>query len=130
MFSHMTVGTNDIARARRFYDALFAAIDGRPGMEDAKGRLVYMHKGALFIVTPPIDGHGATHGNGATIGFAMSGPEQADAWHRAGVEHGGTAIEDAPGVRQAPVGELYLAYLRDPDGNKLCGVHRMPRARA
>ncbi|SEN08879.1 Catechol 2,3-dioxygenase [Sphingomonas gellani] len=127
MFSHMAVGTNDMARSRRFYDALFAAIGGRPGKEDAKGRLVYLHDGALFIVTPPIDGQPATHGNGATIGFTMSGPDQADAWHRAGVAHGGTAIEDAPGIRQGSVGPLYLAYLRDPDGNKLCAVHRMPR---
>ena len=126
MFSHMMVGSNDIPRSKRFYDALFGAIGGRPALEDDKGRLVYLHNGGIFIVTAPIDGQPATHANGSTIGFAVEGPEQADAWHRAGAEHGGTAIEDPPGVRQGGFGKLYLAYLRDPDGNKLCALHRLP----
>ena len=64
-------------------------------------------------------------GNGCTIGIAMT-PEQADAWHAAGVEAGGTAIEDPPGVRgEGTPNAMYLAYLRDPDGNKLCALHRM-----
>lgn len=126
MFSHMMVGSNDIARSKRFYDAVFGAIGGRPGIQDEKGRLIYSHNGGLFLVTKPIDGTPATHSNGATIGFAMLGPEQADAWHKAGTESGGTAIEDAPGVRSGGFGNLYLAYLRDPDGNKLCALHRMP----
>ena len=128
MFSHMMVGSNDIERSKRFYDALFGAIGGRPGRVDDKGRLIYAHAGSLFLVTPPIDGRPATHANGGTIGFAMSGPEQADAWHRAGLAAGGTAIEDPPGVRGNAFGALYLAYLRDPDGNKLCALHRMPAA--
>ena len=128
MFSHMTVGTNDIDRSRAFYDALFGAVGGKPGRTDDKGRLIYMHNGGLFLVTPPIDGQAATHANGGTIGFAMEGPEQADAWHAAGVAHGGTAIEDPPGIRSNAYGALYLAYLRDPDGNKLCAMHRMPAA--
>ncbi len=85
-----------------------------------------MHNGAAFMVTPPINGQPATHGNGATIGFTMANPEQADAWHDAGVAAGGTSIEDPPGVRQGSFGPLYLAYLRDPDGNKLCALHRVP----
>ena len=128
MFSHMTVGSNDIARSKRFYDALFAAVGGKPGIEDEKGRLIYLHNDGIFLVTPPIDGAAATHGNGSTIGFAMADPAQADAWHRAGTENGGTSIEDPPGVRQGSFGDLYLAYLRDPDGNKLCALHRMPKA--
>ena len=128
MFSHMMVGSNDIARSKRFYDALFGAMGGKPGIEDEKGRLIYMHNDGLFLVTPPIDGAPATHGNGTTFGFAMADPAQADAWHQAGVENGGTAIEDPPGVRQGSFGDLYLAYLRDPDGNKLCALHRMPKA--
>jgi catechol 2,3-dioxygenase-like lactoylglutathione lyase family enzyme len=128
MYSHMTVGSNDIARSKTFYDALFGAIGGRPAIQDDKGRLIYIHNGGTFLVTAPIDGQPATHANGGTIGFAMDGPEQADAWHKAGVENGGTAIEDAPGVRSAAFGDLYLAYLRDPDGNKLCAMHRMPKA--
>ena len=126
MFSHMMVGSNDVARSRRFYDALFGAMGGKPGREDDKGRLLYFHNGGLFMVTPPIDGQPATHANGGTIGFTMDSPEQADAWHKAGVEAGGVAIEDAPGVRNAAFGDLYLAYLRDPDGNKVCALHRMP----
>lgn len=128
MYSHMMVGSNDLQRSKSFYDALFGAMGGRPAIQDEKGRLIYMHNGGLFLVTAPIDGEPATHANGGTIGFAVDGPEQADAWHRAGVEAGGTAIEDAPGVRSASFGDLYLAYLRDPDGNKLCAMHRMPAA--
>ncbi|HET6182955.1 MAG TPA: VOC family protein [Acetobacteraceae bacterium] len=126
MFSHVMVGSNDIPRAKKFYDALFAALGAKPGSVDAKGRLVYVHKGAVFLVTKPIDGNPATHANGGTIGFAVSSPEQADAWHKAGVENGGKAIEDPPGVREGGAGPLYLAYLRDPDGNKICALYRMP----
>ena len=126
MFSHMMVGSNDMNRSKRFYDALFGAVGGKPGRTDDRGRLFYLHDGSMFLVTPPIDGEPATHGNGSTVGFAMKSPEQADAWHRAGTENGGTAIEDAPGVRTGSMGSLYLAYLRDPDGNKLCALHRIP----
>ena len=128
MFSHMMVGSNDLERSRKFYDATFAAIGGKPGMTDPHGRLVYMNNGGVFIVTRPIDGAAANHGNGCTIGIAMDGPEQAEAWHAAGVANGGKAIEDPPGVRSSAMGDLYLAYLRDPDGNKLCALHRMPAA--
>ena len=128
MFSHVMIGSNDIARSKKFYDAVFGAIGGKPGTEDARGRLIYVHNGGRFMVSKPIDGQSACHANGGTIGFVMSGQEQADAWHKAGVANGGTAIEDPPGVRQSGVGELYLAYLRDPDGNKLCALHRMPAA--
>jgi catechol 2,3-dioxygenase-like lactoylglutathione lyase family enzyme len=124
MYSHMMVGSNDIARSKKFYDATFTAMGGRAGSEDPKGRLIYIHNGSMFLVTPPIDGEPATHGNGCTVGFAMT-PEQADAWHEAGVANGGTAIEDPPGVREGGGMKLYLAYLRDPDGNKLCALHRV-----
>jgi catechol 2,3-dioxygenase-like lactoylglutathione lyase family enzyme len=122
------VGSNDIDRSKKFYDAIFAAMGGKPGTKDAKGRLLYMHNGGLFMISPPIDGNAATHANGGTIGFAMANSDQADAWHKAGVAHGGTAIEDPPGVRPSGAGPLYLAYLRDPDGNKLCALLRVPSA--
>jgi catechol 2,3-dioxygenase-like lactoylglutathione lyase family enzyme len=125
MFSHVMVGSNDMDRSRSFYDALFAAMGGKPGRADDKGRLSYVHKGAVFMVSPPIDGAAATHGNGSTIGFGLDSPERVDAWHQAGVAAGGTAIEDPPGVRRNAFGALYLAYLRDPDGNKLCGLYRV-----
>jgi len=126
VFSHMMVGSNDVARSKKFYDALFAATGGKPGVQDDKGRLIYAHRGSMFLVSKPIDGEPATHANGGTIGFAVNGPEEANAWHAAGAANGGTTIEDSPGVRTGGFGSLYLAYLRDPDGNKLCAVHRVP----
>jgi catechol 2,3-dioxygenase-like lactoylglutathione lyase family enzyme len=120
MFSHMVVGSNDIERSRRFYDALF----GKPARTDDKGRLSYGRNGAVFMVGKPIDGEPASHANGGTIGFWFDTPEEVDAWHEAGVAAGGTPIEDPPGYRENANGKLYLAYLRDPDGNKLCGLHR------
>src|SRR5438876_11027204 len=114
MFSHVMVGSNDIARSKKFYDALFVA-GGKPGVEDANGRLIYTHNGGRFMVSKPIDGKPATNANGGTIGFTMSSAEQGAAWHKAGLANGGKTIEDPPGVRR---GVVYLAYLRDPDGNK------------
>ena len=128
MFSHIMVGSNDIARSKKFYDALFVAMGGQPGVEDAKGRLAYTHNGGRFMVSKPIDGKPANAANGGTIGFTMSDAKQAEAWHKAGVANGGTSIEDPPGVRQGATGRIFLAYLRDPDGNKLCALHRMPAA--
>lgn len=124
MFTHVMVGSNDIEKSKKFYDAVFAAIGGNPATVDARGRLIYAHNGGRFLVTKPIDGKGATHANGGTIGFAAPSPEALQAWHAAGVANGGAAIEDPPGPRQGPAGTVHLAYLRDPDGNKLCAVHR------
>jgi catechol 2,3-dioxygenase-like lactoylglutathione lyase family enzyme len=120
MYSHMMVGSNDLERSKKFYDALFE----KEGRQDDKGRLSYGRKGSIFMVTTPIDGQPATAANGGTIGFAYDSPEEVDAWHQRGIAAGGTAIEDPPGVRSNAFGALYLAYLRDPDGNKLCGLHR------
>lgn len=120
MFSHVMVGSNDTERSRRFYDALFE----KPARIDDRGRLIYGRRGALFMVSKPIDGQPACHANGATIGLAFDSPEEVDAWHRRGLKAGGTPCEDPPGIRELPFGKLYLAYLRDPDGNKLCGMHR------
>jgi catechol 2,3-dioxygenase-like lactoylglutathione lyase family enzyme len=125
MFSHIMLGSNDIERSKIFYDAIIGAIGGKPGVVDAKGRVIYAHNGGRLMITKPIDGAAACGANGGTIGFGMQSTEEADAWHKAGVEHGGMAIEDAPGIRQGASGALYLAYLRDPDGNKLCAVHRV-----
>ena len=126
MYSHHTIGSNDLAKAKAFYDATFTAIGGSEGVLDHKGRLIYRHNGGMFMVTTPINGEPASPANGNTIGLAMDSPAQADAWHAAGVAAGGTSCEDPPGVRESVVSKLYLAYLRDPDGHKLCAVHRMP----
>ena len=125
MFSHIMVGSNDIDRSKKFYDAVLGTLGVRPAMTDPKGRLFYMTPAGVFGVSKPIDGKPATHANGATIGFACKTSAEADAWHAAGIANGGTAIEDPPGVRDGGTGKMYLAYLRDPDGNKLCALHRM-----
>ena len=123
MFSHIMVGSNDIERSKRFYDAVFDAIGAKPGMQDEKG-VNYRHNGAMFMVRPPLNGEAATVGNGSTIGFNLDSPEAVDAWHAAGCGNGGRSCEDPPGIREGAFGKLYLAYMRDPDGNKLCGLHR------
>ncbi|WP_028642035.1 VOC family protein [Novosphingobium acidiphilum] len=120
MFSHVMIGADDIDAAKTFYDATFAAFGGKPAVVDQHGRLVYQHNGGIFVVTKPIDGNRACGANGGTIGFAMT-PEQADAWWQAGQANGGTAVEDPPGPRAGS--PYYLAYLRDPSGNKLCALH-------
>ena len=125
MFSHVMLGSNDLDASKVFYDALFGTLGADPSVTDSKGRLIYRHGGAMLLITRPINGEPATHANGGTVGFACSTPAQADAWHAAGVANGGTTCEDPPGERESPVGPLYLAYLRDPDGNKLCALHRM-----
>ncbi len=123
MFSHNVLGANDIEASKKFYDAIIGVLGGKPGFSDPKGRVIYMHNGGMLLLTKPIDGNPATSANGATLGFTIESPEQADAWHKAGVEAGGTSCEDPPGER--PGSGMYLAYLRDPSGNKLCGLHRL-----
>ncbi|MBM3927658.1 MAG: VOC family protein [Sphingomonadales bacterium] len=125
MFTHVMLGANDIDASKAFYDATLGALGAKPGRVDPKGRVFYAHGGASFLLGKPIDGQPACHANGGTIGFAAASPEQADAWHAAGIANGGTAIEDAPGIRDGGFGKLYLAYLRDPAGNKVCALHRI-----
>lgn len=128
MFRHISLGSNDIARSKAFYDATLGALGIPPAIVDAKGRLLYRHGDGMLIITAPVNGQPATAGNGFTLGFNAATPEEVEAWHKAGVTHGGTAVEDPPGIRSFPTAELYLAYLKDPDGNKLCTVHKMPAA--
>lgn len=125
MFSHVMVGSNDISASQRFYDAVLGALGVPAGVIDDKGRVFYLTPTGIFAITTPINGAPATPGNGGTIGFAASSPAAADAWHAAGVANGGTSCEDPPGVREGGLGRLYLAYLRDPSGNKICALHRM-----
>ena len=127
MFSHVMVGTSDLERSRRFYDAVFGTLGVSPGLVD-RHRIFWRSKTGVFSTSLPINGEPQTVGNGSTVGFACDSPQQVDAWHAAGVASGGASCEDPPGVRQGLAGQLYLAYLRDPDGNKLCAMHRMPKA--
>ena len=123
MFSHVMVGVNNLEASRKFYDALLGTMGVAPGMAN-KNRYFYRSPTGTFGITTPINGEPATYENGSTLGFNMTSPEQVDAFHAAGVANGGTTCEDPPGFRDGAVGRMYLAYLRDPDGNKLCGLHR------
>jgi catechol 2,3-dioxygenase-like lactoylglutathione lyase family enzyme len=121
MYSHIVVGANDVQTSKAFYDAVF-------GVAFTEARVFWTtNDGGMFAVTKPINGKPATFANGGTIGFAATSPEQVNAWHAAGVAAGGVSCEDPPGVRDmGAAGKLYLAYLRDPAGNKLCALHRLP----
>ncbi|WP_313808172.1 VOC family protein [Sphingobium sp.] len=118
MFTHVMVGTNDLGKARAFYDAVFQAIGAAPGVE-FHGRAFYSHKGTGFGVGAPADGNAATYANGGTVGFAAVNQDAVDAWHAAGLVNGGVC-DGTPGHRPLAPGNTYAAYLRDPDGNKLC----------
>lgn len=129
MFSHVMVGSNDIGKSRSFYDKVLGALgfkgEAIPNTTSSgHQRLFYMHDGGTLCVTQPIDGQPATHANGGTIGFKCDSPEQVKAFHDAGVEAGGTSCEDPPGLREGAMGPMHLSYVRDPDGNKLCAIHR------
>lgn len=128
MFSHIMVGSNDIERAKRFYDAVLAVLGaGAPHRDvNATGqtRLFYRHDGNTFCVSEPINGEPASTANGATIGFKCGSAEQVQQFHDVAVAHGGTSIEEPPGLRQGKLGALHLAYVRDPDGHKLCALFR------
>ena len=128
MFNHIMVGSNDIERSKRFYDALLATLGaGEPFRNVAATghtRLFYRHDGSVFCVTEPINDEVATSANGGTIAFKCSSAEQVQQFHDTAVAHGGVSIEDPPGLRESNLGAMYLAYIRDPDGNKLCAIYR------
>ena len=128
MFTHVMVGSNDIERSKRFYDAVLGVLGVGEPFRDQSGtghaRLFYQHDGGTFSVSEPINGEPATFANGGTIGFKCSSTEQVRQFHDVAVAHGGTSIEDPPGQREGKLGVLHLAYVRDPDGNKLCALYR------
>ena len=123
MFSHVMLGVNDLEASRKFYDALLGTLGVAPGVAN-KNRYFYRSRTGTFCITTPLNGEPATHGNGSTIGFNVETPELCHAFHDAGIANGGTTCEEPPGFRDGAVGKLYLAYLRDPDGNKICALHR------
>ena len=129
MFNHIMVGSNDLDRSEAFYNAVLGVLGAGPPLRNRSPsghmRLFYRHEGNTFCVAEPIDGEPATCANGATIGFKCSSPEQAKEFHDVAVASGGTSIEDPPGLRTSTLGSLYLAYVRDPDGNKLCALKRL-----
>lgn len=128
MFNHVMVGTSDIERSKRFYDAVLATLGASEPMQHTADsghkRLFYAHNGSMFCVSEPINNEPVTFANGGTIGFKCDSPEQVQKFHDVAVANGGTSIEQPPGPREGSMGTLYLSYVRDPDGNKLCGIHR------
>ena len=128
MFSHVMVGSNDVERSKRFYDAVLGVLGAGPALRNqnttGQNRLFYRHDGGTFCISEPIDGDAATFANGGTIGFKCSSVEQVKQFHDTAVANGGASIEEPPGLREGQLGAMYLAYVRDPDGNKLCALHR------
>lgn len=128
MFSHIMVGSNDIEKSKQFYDAVLGLLGaGEPYRNKSPSghtRLFYRHDGSSFCISEPINGESATCANGATIGFKCHSAEQVKAFHDVAVSHGGISIEDPPGPRESPMGVMHLAYVRDPDGHKLCAYYR------
>jgi catechol 2,3-dioxygenase-like lactoylglutathione lyase family enzyme len=131
LFSHVMLGTNDIERSKRFYDAVLKVLGAGEAAQNTnktgQRRLFYRHNGSTFCVSEPINGQSATCANGGTVGFNCESLEQVQQFHDVAVAHGGTSIEEPPGPRSGAMGVLNLAYVRDPDGNKLCALHR-PKA--
>jgi catechol 2,3-dioxygenase-like lactoylglutathione lyase family enzyme len=123
MFSHVMVGVKDLEASKKFYDAVLRTVGIAPGVANNK-RYFYRSPTGTFGITTPINGEAASVGNGSTYGFKATSAEQAEAFHAAGVANGGVTCEDPPGWREGPAGKLFLAYLRDPDGQKICVLHR------
>lgn len=128
MFSHVMIGTNDIEKSKQFYDAVLGMLGARAPLRNegpsGHARLFYRHEGNTFCVSEPINGEAASCANGGTIGFQCSSAEQVKEFHDIALAHGGTSIEGAPGLRESSMGAMHLAYVRDPDGNKLCAIYR------
>lgn len=116
MIGYVTVGTNDLARAARFYDAIAAEM-GVGRMMDYDGFIAWGSPGgaAGIAATKPYDGNPATVGNGVMVALEARDKDQVHRLHEIALAHGGTC-EGPPGPR----GEtFYAGYFRDPDGNKL-----------
>jgi catechol 2,3-dioxygenase-like lactoylglutathione lyase family enzyme len=124
MFNHIMVGASDLEASKKFYDATFAVLGVQHSMANVD-RYFYRTKDGTFGITKPLNGEAASGANGGTIGFKVDSPKQGDAWHAAGLANGGTTCEDPPGIREGAMGKMYLAYLRDPSGNKICAIKRL-----
>lgn len=133
MFSYVCLGTNDPARAARFYDALLGALGQQRCQVSAewesagwRGWGTYERDGvrelALWLC-PPFDGRPASAGNGTMVAFSARSWSEVDRFHAAALAHGGSS-EGAPGLRLQYDPDFYAAYVRDPDGNKLAAVCR------
>jgi catechol 2,3-dioxygenase-like lactoylglutathione lyase family enzyme len=133
MFTYVCLGTDDLARAAPFYDAVLGALGHTRCDTSAEadwdgwiGWGSYQDHGAreeaLWLCTP-FDGRAATQGNGTMVALRATTWTQVDAFHAAALAHGGTS-EGAPGLRPQYDADFYAAYVRDPDGHKLAAVCR------
>ena len=133
MLNHVVVGSNDIERSKLFYDAVLGTLGATEPLRNTAPsghtRLFYRHDGSTFCISEPINGEVATFANGGTIGFKCSSPEQVQEFHDVAIKYGGKSIENPPGLREGTLGGMHLAYVRDPDGNKLCAIFRVKQAR-
>ena len=119
MYTHAFLGSNDVERSRKFYDATMGALGHKNVIPAEAPRMVYNSGTGTLIVGKPLNGEPANPSNGATLGFVGADNAQVDAWHAAGLANGGTC-DGAPGPRASAPNNAYGAYLRDPDGNKVC----------
>ena len=127
MLAHLLLGTNHPEASRSFYDAVLGALGTAPSTHvtiSGFDRFVWSHQGFRLLIATPKDGEAATYYNGFTLGLAATSPEQVDSAVAAALAHGGTQIEDPTGWREAGGPRRYQAYVRDPDGHKLCIVHK------
>ena len=122
MYSHMMVGSNDIERSRKFYDATMKELGYQNVVPPEAGMLVYSGPTGTLVVGKPYDGQPASVSNGATLGLAAADDETVTRWHEAGKAAGGTC-DGPPGPRERAPNNSVGAYLRDPDGNKICAFH-------
>ena len=128
MLNHIMIGSGDIEKSKTFYNAVLGVLGAGEPMahvnDTGQTRLFYMHDGSTFSVSEPINGDPVAPSNGSTIGFACNSLEQVTKLHDVAVANGGTSIEDPPGPREGSMGTMNLCYFTDPDGHKICGIHR------
>ncbi|QZH75396.1 MAG: VOC family protein [Erythrobacter sp.] len=118
MLNHVFLGTNDVDKSRAFYNATMGAIGVAP-VGEYPHLTIYANQDGAVAVGKPANGEAANPSNGATLGLKAANYAEVDAWHAAGVANGGTC-DGPPGIRPNSPGQMYGAYLRDPDGNKVC----------
>lgn len=128
MLNHVMIGSNDIERSKSFYNAVLGVLGAGEPMahvnDTGQTRLFYSHNGSTFSVSEPINEQPADCANGSTIGFVCDSPEQIQEFHDVAIANGGSSVEDPPGLREGTMGPMYLCYFLDPDGHKICGIHR------
>ena len=122
------IGSNDIEKTKKFYNSVLSVLGAGDAMEHVnetgQTRLFYIHDGSTFSVSEPVNGEPVSIANGSTIGFVCDSPEQVKELHDIAVANGGISVEDPPGPRDGTMGLMHLCYFLDPDGHKICGIHR------